>query len=94
MDEMKTVTAKETSVEEFMKPRCPVKVGDRFYRSYRVQNSLNPVVVTAVEDRGDYYVITGRHLNTAVGNREQKYDSRMISKSDDYTILKKGVDFR
>ena len=93
MDEMKTVTASETSVEEFMKPRCPVKIGDRFYRNYRVQNSLNPVVVTAVEDRGDYYVITGRHLNTAVGNREQKYDSRMISKNDDYTILKKGVDF-
>ena len=93
MDEMKTVAANETSVEEFMKPRCPVKIGDRFYRNYRVQNSLNPVVVTAVEDRGDYYVITGRHLNTAVGNREQKYDSRMISKNDDYTILKKGVDF-
>jgi len=93
MDEMKTVTANETSVEEFTKPRCPVKIGDRFYRNYRVQNSLNPVVVTAVEDRGDYYVITGRHLNTAVGNREQKYDSRMISKNDDYTILKKGVDF-
>lgn len=93
MDEMKTVAANDISTENFMKPRCPVKIGDRFYRNYRVQNSLNPVVVTAVEDRGDYYVITGRHLNTAVGNREQKYDSRMISKNDDYTILKKGVDF-
>lgn len=35
MDEMKTVTAKETSVEEFMKPRCKVKPGDRIYRKHR-----------------------------------------------------------
>ena len=93
MDEMKTVTANETSVEEFMKPRCPVKVGDRFYKNYHVKNALNPVVVTAIEDRGEYYVIKGKHLNTAVGNREQNYDSRMIAKNDDYTILKKGIDF-
>jgi len=93
MDEMKTVTASDISVEDFMKPRCPVKVGDRFYRNYHVKNALNPVLVTAIEDRGDYYVITGRYMNTAIGNREQKYDSRMISNNDDYTILKKGIDF-
>ena len=91
MDEMNTVT--EIDIENFMRPRCPVKVGDRFYRNYHVQNTLNPVVVTAVEECGDHYIISGRHLNTAIGNREQKYDSRMISKSEDYTILKRGVDF-
>lgn len=93
MDEMKTVAANEISVEDFMKPRCPVKIGDRFYKNYHVKNSLNPVVVTAIEDRGEYYVIKGKRLNTAVGNREQSYDSRMITKNDEYTILKKGIDF-
>lgn len=93
MDEMKTVAANEISVEDFMKPRCPVKIGDRFYKNYHVKNSLNPVVVTAIEDRGEYYVIKGKRLNTAVGNREQNYDSRIITKNDEYTILKKGIDF-
>ena len=93
MDEMKTVTANDILVEDFMKPRCPVKVGDRFYRKKKKKNALNPVLVTAIEDCGDYYVITGRHMNTAIGNREQKYDSRMFSNNDDYTILKKGIDF-
>ena len=92
-EEVKVV---DISVEDFMKPRCPVKVGDMFYRNYKVPNTLNRILVEKVEEakdeNGPYYLITGRAINMAVGINVRKYDSRLITNGN-YTILKKGANF-
>ena len=87
---------RELDIQEFMKPKCPVSVGDRFYRNYHVPSGLNTIVVEKIEEANDeegpYYIITGRSINMAVGINVQKYSSRLIG-SEQYTILKKGRDF-
>lgn len=94
MDE--TFETRELDIREFMRPRCPVSIGDRFYRNYHVPNKCNVIAVeeieNAVDDEGPYYIITGRSINIAVGINVQKYSSRLIG-SNQYTILKKGRDF-
>lgn len=90
------VTVQEYSVEDFMKPRCPVKVGDIFYKKYHVPNTLNKIIVEKIEEAKDgngfYYLITGRAFNIAIGVNVRKYDSRMLT-PENYVIEKKGVDF-
>ena len=84
---------KEFNLEDFLKPDCPVKVGDKFYKKYHVPNSLNPIIVEAIEERKDkdgvFYAITGRYENTAIGNPVRVFSSRMIT-PEDYVIVKKG----
>ena len=92
-EEVKVV---EYDANDFLKPRCPVKVGDMFYRNYKVPNTLNRILVEKVEEAKDenglYYLITGRAINMAVGINVRKYDSRLLINGD-YTILKKGASF-
>ena len=77
---MDEVVHREIDIQEFMKPKCPVKVGDRFYRQYRVSNTLVFHTVTKIEeakdDDGIYYIITAKSENIAIGIKEHKYSSR------------------
>lgn len=85
--------SREYSIEDFMKPKCPVKVGDKFYKNYHVPNSINYGVVTEIEEKkdenGTYYIITAKYPNIAIGNNIKKLSSRMFTPGA-YTILKKG----
>ena len=78
MDEF--VDVQEIDVQDFMKPRCPVKIGDRFYKRCKVPNKLNYAVVTNIESKedeeGPYFVITAEWVNIAIGIRVKKYSSR------------------
>lgn len=86
---------KEYSLEDFFKPDCPVKIGDRFYKNYHVPNSLNYGVVEAIEetkdDQGTYYIITARFPNITIGINVKKLSSRMFTPGA-YTIIRKGVE--
>ena len=90
MDEL---VVKEFDLEEFLKPVCPVKVGDKFYRKYHVPSSLNPIIVKEIkecrDDNGIFYAITGQYENTTIGNPVKVFSSRMIT-PEDYVIIKKG----
>ena len=78
MDE--EVVTQEIDIQEFLKPRCPVKVGDRFYRKYHVPNSLIFNVVEKIEEKKDedgiYYIITARSENVTIGVNVHQYSSR------------------
>lgn len=93
MDE--EVVRHEIDIQEFLKPKCPVKVGDRFYRKYHVPNSLVFIVVEKIEEKkdddGTYYIITGRSENVAIGINVHQYSSRNFENT--YEIIRKGTDF-
>lgn len=80
-------------IKEFMKPSCPVKIGDKIYKNYHVPNSLIKYQVTDIreceDEEGVYYAITAVAENIAVGNNTKTFSSRYISKSDEYTIEKR-----
>lgn len=86
----------EIDAQNFMKPVCKVKIGDRFYRRCRVPNTLNYAEVIDIEptedDQGPYYIITGKWVNIEVGIKIKKYSSRYLNE-DSFVILRKGVDF-
>ena len=79
----------ELDFTDWMKPKCPVKVGDKFYRKNILNASLNPIVVLDIEDApdGKSYIITGKYENTVIGNPIQKFSSKMIDEY--YTIIRK-----
>ena len=80
----------------FMKPRCPVEIGDRFWRANNINGPLNPLVVTDIQETrdedGTYYIVTGKQMNTAIGQGIFKYDSRFISNPDNVVIQKRKSD--
>lgn len=93
MDEV--AVTREIDIREFMKPTCPVKVGDRFYKKYHVPNALVFHVVEKIEEKQDddgiYYIITARSENVAIGINVHKYSSRNFENT--YEIKRKGLDF-
>ena len=86
----------DIELKNFLKPRCPVNVGDRFYKNYHVPNGLILWEVTEVRDMEDkngcYYAITAKCNNITIGQNVRTFSSRYLSNGD-YTILKRGVDF-
>ena len=92
MDEMKTVTASETSVEEFMKPRCKVKSGDRIYRKHRNMTVPDRMEVTEVTPAETGYFIKCKYMYHGIGQQERTF-SDVIFRDENWVIEKKGVDF-
>ena len=88
--------SKVFDLKEFLKPSCPVKVGDRFYKNYRVPNTLIIWEVQKVDDvedeKGPFYAVTAKSNNIAIGSNVQVFSSRYLA-TDKCTILKRGVDF-
>jgi hypothetical protein len=84
-------------IKEFMKPTCPVKIGDRIYKNYRVDDNLIFYEIIDIkeleDDEGVYYVLTGRAPNITVGENVKMFSSRYISNTSNYTIKRKGADF-
>lgn len=86
----------DIELKNFLKPRCPVNVGDRFYKIYHVPDNLIYWEVTEVRDmedkNGPYYAVTAKSNNIAIGQNVRTFSSRYLS-SGEYTIMKRGVDF-
>lgn len=89
-----TVT-KELSPEEFMKPRCKVKVGDRIYRKVRSMTIPDRMEVTEVIPNESGYFFKVKYMYHTVGTNMplQRTFSDAIFNDDSWVIEKKGVDF-
>lgn len=93
IDEMgvPTDTIDEIIAEKSLRSKCPVKVGDRFYRK-----SASVVNGTALRDYlkvidimpyKDHYAIKARYENHGIGPYERTFSSE-IFKSDDWEIVR------
>ena len=90
MDE--EVKAVDISAEDFMRPRCPVKVGDRIYRKHKTMTIPDRMEVIEVKTVEDGYFITVRYMYHAIGKLERTFSSA-IFQDDSWVIEKKGIDF-
>ena len=85
--------AQGESFTNFWKPKCPVKVGDKFYKNYHVPNKLLIYEVIGIEEKqdenGTYYAITAHANNIAIGANTKVFSSRYLENGD-YMIMKKG----
>ena len=83
---------KEFNLEEFMKPRCPVKIGDSFFQNYHVPSKLLLWEVTDIQEvnneHGFFYAVTAICPNIAVGTAVKVFSSRFIE--DNCTVVRKG----
>lgn len=90
-------TVKELDLKEFLKPSCPVKIRDRFYKNYHVPSNLIFWEVQKIEEKEDqdgiFYAITAKADNIAVGTNVRVFSSRVLT-GDEYTIMKRGVNFK
>lgn len=92
MDEMKTVTTSDISVEDFMKPRCKVKPGDRIYRKNKNMTIPDRMEVTEVTPSKTGYFIKCKYMYHGIGVQERTF-SDVIFQDDSWVIEKKGIDF-
>ena len=78
-------------VLDSLRSRCPVKVGDRFYRKNAgTENGTclrDYLKVIEIQPRESDYVIRARYENRAVGPFE-RYFSDSIFKSDNWEIIR------
>lgn len=85
------VDALDPEVTEILKSKCPVKVGDRFYRKNagtEMGTCLRDYLkVLEIMPREEDNVIRARYENRAVGPFE-RYFSDSIFKSDDWEIVR------
>ena len=90
VDEMGIPTPITTVVPD-ARPKCPVKIGDRFYRkSASVLNgsSLKDYLkVIDIQPYKDHYAIKAKYENHGIGPFERIFSSN-IFKSDDWEIVR------
>ena len=89
MDEVKS---QEFDLKEFLKPRCPVSVGDRIYRKYKVMTIPDRLEVVEIIPNETGYFIKCRYMYHGIGVQERTF-SDVIFRDDSWVIEKKGVDF-
>ena len=88
-EEVKVV---EYDANDFLKPRCPVKVGDRIYRKHKTMTIPDRMEVVEVVPSASGYFIKVRYMYHAIGQLERTF-SDIIFKDDSWVIEKKGIDF-
>lgn len=83
MDE--EVKAVDISVEDFMKPRCPVKIGDRIYRKHKTMTIPDRMEVTEVVPAYSGYFIKVRYMYHSIGELERTFSSAIFQ--DDSWVI-------
>ena len=82
----------QAQINEFMKPKCLVKVGDRIYRAHKNMTVPDRMEVIEIKPSDPGYFIRVKYLYHAIGPFERTY-SDMIFHDDSWVIEKKGIDF-
>lgn len=90
MDEF--IEPKEIDIEDFMRPRCPVKVGDRIWRKHKNMTMPDRLEVVEIKSMETGYLIKCQYLYHSIGPLERTF-SDVIFRDDSWVIEKKGVDF-
>ena len=90
MDE--EVVSREIDIQEFMKPRCHVKVGDRIWRKMKNMTMPDRMEVIDIQPHTDGYFIKCRYMYHSIGQLERTF-SDVIFKDDSWVIERKGIDF-
>ena len=90
MDE--EVVSHEIDIQEFLKPKCPVKLGDRIYRKHKTMTIPDRMEVIDIQPHADGYFIKGRYMYHSIGPLERTF-SDVIFKDDSWVIERKGIDF-
>lgn len=85
---------KELDLEDFLRPVCPVKIGDRIYRRKTNMTIPDRMVVEKIipNNDGKTYTIRVRYMYHVIGPFEREY-SDSIFKDENWVIEKKGKDF-
>ena len=90
MDE--EVVSQEIDIQEFMKPRCLVKVGDRIWRKMKNMTMPDRMEVIEIKPHSEGYFIKIRYMYHSIGKLERTF-SDVIFKDDSWVIERKGIDF-
>lgn len=72
-------------LEEFMRPRCKVKVGDYFYKSVAPGMKPDRIKVVDVQWLNENWIITGKYISHINGPTERKFSDTIFS-SGQYVI--------
>lgn len=75
-----------------MNNKCPVEIGDRFYR--KIPNTTIPdrLVVKDIKPDENGYLITGEYMYHFMGKKERIFSSTIFN-DPSWIIEKKDVDF-
>lgn len=92
MDE--PMESRELDLKEFLRPKCPVDVGDRIYRRKTNMTVPDRMVVEKIipNNDGKTYTIRVRYMYHVVGPFEREY-SDSIFQDENWVIEKKGKNF-
>lgn len=94
---MDDIEISKEPIEVYFRPKCPVKIGDHFYRNnYEVKKGrMGPdrieVVNILPSKEPGYFYIEGKYLQHTVGTH--RTFSSVIFKDPDWIIERKGIDF-
>lgn len=83
---------REIDIQDFMKPACPVKVGDRIYRKMKSMTIPDRMEVIEITPHESGYFFKIRYLYHGIGQLERTF-SDVIFKDDSWVIERKGIDF-
>ena len=76
-------------ISEFFKKKCPVEVGDRFYRKRPGDTIPDRLEVIEIKEVDGTFFIKAKYLYHAIGQRERTF-SDTIFKDDSWVIEKRG----
>lgn len=82
----------EFNSQDFMKPRCKVKVGDRIYRQHKTMTIPDRLEVVDIIPNEVGYYIKCRYMYHGIGKQERTF-SDMIFQDSAWVIERRGQDF-
>ncbi len=77
------------TIEEFTK-KCPVEVGDYFYRKRANDTIPDRLQVTAIKEVVGGFFITAKYIYHTIGPNMERTFSDVIFKDPDWVIEKRG----
>ena len=77
------------TIEEFSR-KCPVEVGDRFYRKSQKLTIPDRLEVVEIKDVDGVFYIRAKYLYHTVGPDFERTFSDVIFKDPDWVVEKKG----
>ena len=81
----------EKAIQEFMKPECPVKVGEIIWRKYVNMTLPDPLRVEEIIPTNEGYNLRCRYLQHSMGPFERTYRDSVF-KNEKWFVRRNGKD--